>query len=130
MGFFLLVILGIPLLIWLGVSRTNDKNKRNGNEDRYQFYNTSKFTFETLLSDPENIEANFRDYLAGFSGNVQDVLSKFDFDTVIRRMVKSNTLYLTIDALIRNKERVITELNSYKKSIIYEYVTGKKEVPA
>ena len=62
----------------------------------YQFYNTSKFTFETLLSDPENIEANFRDYLAGFSGNVQDVLSKFDFDTVIRRMVESNTLYLTI----------------------------------
>lgn len=62
----------------------------------YQFYDTSKFTFETLLSDPENIEANFRDYLAGFSGNVQDVLSKFDFDTVIRRMVESNTLYLTI----------------------------------
>ena len=37
---------------------------------------------------------------------------------------------LLIDALIRNKERVITELDSYKKSLIYEYVTGKKEVPA
>ena len=62
----------------------------------YQFYNTSKFTFNKLLSDSENIEANFRDYLAGFSGNVQDVLSKFDFDNVIKRMVESNTLYLTI----------------------------------
>ena len=62
----------------------------------YQFYNTSKFTFDKLLADPDNIEANFRDYLAGFSANVQDVLSKFDFDTVIRRMVESNTLYLTI----------------------------------
>lgn len=62
----------------------------------YQFYNTSKFTFEKLLADPENIEANFRDYLAGFSANVQDVLAKFDFDNVIRRMVESNTLYLTI----------------------------------
>lgn len=62
----------------------------------YQFYNTSKFTFETLLADPENIEANFRDYLAGFSANVQDVLSKFDFDNIIKRMVDSNTLYLTI----------------------------------
>ena len=62
----------------------------------YQFYNTSKFTFEKLLADPDNIEANFRDYLAGFSANVQDVLAKFDFDTVIRRMVESNTLYLTI----------------------------------
>ena len=62
----------------------------------YQFYNTSKFTFDKLLADPENIETNFRDYLAGFSGNVQDVLAKFDFDTVIKRMVESNTLYLTI----------------------------------
>ena len=54
----------------------------------YQFYNTSRFTFESLLADPDNIEANFRDYLAGFSGNVQDVLAKFDFDNIIRRMPK------------------------------------------
>lgn len=62
----------------------------------YQFYNTSKFTFKKLLADPDNIEANFRDYLAGFSPNVQDVLSKFDFDNIIKRMVESNTLYLVI----------------------------------
>lgn len=62
----------------------------------YQFYNTSKFSFELLLADPDNIEANFRDYLAGFSANVQDVLSKFDFENIIRRMVESNTLYLVI----------------------------------
>ena len=62
----------------------------------YQFYNTSKFNFEKLLADPDNIEANFRDYLAGFSPNVQDVLAKFDFDNIIKRMVESNSLYLVI----------------------------------
>ena len=62
----------------------------------YQFYNTSKFTFDRLLADPENVESNFRDYLNGFSANVQDVLAKFDFDTIIKRMVESNTLYLVI----------------------------------
>lgn len=62
----------------------------------YQFYNISKFTFETLLADPDNIETNFRDYLAGFSANAQDVLSKFDFENIIKRMVESNTLYLII----------------------------------
>ena len=62
----------------------------------YQFYNTSKFTFDSLLADPENIEDNFKDYLNGFSANVQDVLSKFDFDNIIKRMVESNTLYLVI----------------------------------
>ncbi len=33
-----------------------------------------------------------------------------------------------IDSLIQKKEQLIKELDSYKKSLIYEYVTGKKEV--
>ena len=33
-----------------------------------------------------------------------------------------------IDSLIQKKEQLITELEAYKKSLIYEYVTGKKEV--
>lgn len=35
-----------------------------------------------------------------------------------------------IDALISKKEEFLTELQNYKKSLIYEYVTGKKEVPS
>ena len=62
----------------------------------YQFYNTSKYTFDRLLADPENIESNFRDYLNGFSPNVQDILSKFDFENIIKRMVECNALYLVI----------------------------------
>ena len=69
----------------------------------YQFYNTSKFTFERLLADPENIESNFRDYLNGFSANVQDVLSKFDFENIIKRMVECNTLYLVIKEFASQK---------------------------
>ena len=69
----------------------------------YQFYNTSKFTFERMLADPDNIESNFRDYLNGFSANVQDVLSKFDFDNIIKRMVESNTLYLVIKEFASQK---------------------------
>jgi len=33
-----------------------------------------------------------------------------------------------IDKLIEKKEQLVNELESYKKSLIYEYVTGKKEV--
>lgn len=69
----------------------------------YQFYNTSRFTFDRLLADPENIESNFRDYLNGFSSNVQDVLAKFDFDNIIKRMVESNTLYLVIKEFASQK---------------------------
>ena len=33
-----------------------------------------------------------------------------------------------IDALIADKEKMVQELEDYKKALIYEYVTGKKEV--
>lgn len=69
----------------------------------YQFYNTSKFDFDLLLADADNIESNFRDYVNGFSENVQDILAKFEFDNVIKRMVESGTLY-----------QVIKEFNSAK----------------
>lgn len=35
-----------------------------------------------------------------------------------------------IEKLIAAKQRLLNELESYRKSVIYEYVTGKKEVPA
>ena len=40
-----------------------------------------------------------------------------------------NSQCAEIDRLIESKQRLLTELESYKKSVIYEYVTGKKEVP-
>lgn len=62
----------------------------------YQFYNTSKFTFEKLKGDPNNIESNFRSYINGFSQNILDILSKMDFDATINRMAESGTLYQVI----------------------------------
>ena len=43
------------------------------------FYNTSKYTMKKLLADPKNIDANFLDYLNGYSENVQDIITKFKF---------------------------------------------------
>ncbi|WP_102342138.1 type I restriction-modification system subunit M [Galactobacillus timonensis] len=62
----------------------------------YQFYNTSKFTFQTLIADPENIEANFKDYLNGFSDNVSDILSRMNFYQQIDRMVEAGLLFQVI----------------------------------
>ena len=35
-----------------------------------------------------------------------------------------------VESVIETKKEQITVLEAYKKSLIYEYVTGKKEVPA
>ena len=62
----------------------------------YEFYNTSKYTFEKLLDDPDNIEENFHDYLNGFSENVRDIIEKFKFDGYIDTMANKGILYIVI----------------------------------
>lgn len=62
----------------------------------HDFYNTSKYDFDKLLDDPDNIEANFRDYLNGFSENVQDIIEKFKFDGHITTMANKGILYIVI----------------------------------
>lgn len=79
----------------------------------YKFYNTSNFTFETLLSDPDNIEDNFRSYLNGFSENVQDILESFEFDKEITKMQNNDALF-----------SVIQEFNSSKAYLGADTVTS------
>lgn len=62
----------------------------------HAFYNTSKYDFEKLLDDPDNIEANFRDYLNGFSENVQGIIEKFKFDGHITTMANKGILYIVL----------------------------------
>ena len=62
----------------------------------HDFYNTSKYDFDKLLDDPDNIEANFRDYLNGFSENVQDIIEKFKFEGHITTMANKGILYIVI----------------------------------
>lgn len=63
---------------------------------KHAFYNTSKYTFEKLLDDPDNIEVNFRAYLEGFSENVRNILEKFKFDGHITTMANKGILYIVV----------------------------------
>jgi len=62
----------------------------------YDFYNTSPFTFKKLLEDQTHIARNLRKYIDGFSDNVKDIFSKFDFDKQLERLEGSDILYLII----------------------------------
>lgn len=61
-----------------------------------RFYNTSQFDFNKLLSDPDNIADNLRDYMYGFSSAALEVLSNFSFESDIDKMAENNLLYLVI----------------------------------
>lgn len=62
----------------------------------YAFYNTSKFSFERLLDDPNNIAKNLNAYINGFSENMRDVIDHFDFRNTILKLDSSNLLYLVL----------------------------------
>ena len=79
----------------------------------YSFYNTSKFDFARLLADDKNIEANFEDYLQGFSDNVKDILANFKFADEVKNMVKGKVLYV-----------VIQEFNSKKADMSPDKITS------
>ena len=62
----------------------------------YQFYNISKYNFDLLKAEPDNIAENFMDYLNGFSDNVKEILSRMGFYGQIERMKEAKCLYQII----------------------------------
>jgi len=63
----------------------------------FAFYNTSRYDFDKLLSDPQNLAANLKLYLNSFSANMREVLEKFDFPNTIDKLDQGNLLYLVME---------------------------------
>jgi len=60
---------------------------------KQSFYNTSRYDFQKLLDDPNNIKANIIDYVQGFSENTRDVFEKYEFSSQIERLDSANLLF-------------------------------------
>lgn len=61
------------------------------------FYNTSRYDFEKLLADAPHLAANLRNYIAGFSPNMREVLEKFDFDNTISKLDEAGLLFQVME---------------------------------
>jgi len=60
------------------------------------FYNTSRFTFETLKGDPNNIGTNLLHYIKKFSSRAREIIDHFKFEEHIANLEKHNRLYLVV----------------------------------
>jgi type I restriction enzyme M protein len=62
----------------------------------YVFYNTSEWTLQRLHDTATNsqqlLQANFEDYLNGFSNNVKEIIEKFKLKSQIRHMASKDVL--------------------------------------
>lgn len=64
----------------------------------YQFYNTSRFNLKKLVDDPEHISSNFKNYIQGFSANIQDIVKSLEFEKQIEKMDLNDRLYTVVKA--------------------------------
>ena len=60
------------------------------------FYNVSRQDFATIASDAANVAKNLRDYVNGFSPNVREILTRFDFDNQVTRLAEAKLLYKVV----------------------------------
>jgi type I restriction enzyme M protein len=95
----------------------------NGLKDAsgYVFYNISPWTLQKLYNTATNsaqiLEANFNEYLNGFSQNVQEIIEKFNLKAQIKHMAKKDVLldvlekFTSPDINLTNKEKLDSEGN-------------------
>ncbi len=75
----------------------------------YPFYNVSGFDLKKLLNDSDNIAGNFKEYIEGFSANIQKILKNLEFSKQIEKMDKNNRLFGVV--------KKFSELDLYPNSI-------------
>lgn len=90
----------------------------------YQFYNTSEFNLKELCNDPDHIAENFREYLNGFSANVQDIFRELNMDDHIKKMDKDGCLYSVVKAF-SELDLSIKTFDSIKMGYIFENLIGR-----
>lgn len=90
----------------------------------YQFYNTSKFDLSELCNDPDNIVANFKAYLSGFSTDVQEILQNLDIENHIDKMDKGGCLYSVVKAF-SELDLSVEKFDSIKMGYIFENLIAR-----
>ncbi len=91
-----------------------------------KFYNLSRFTFETLLADADNIKDNFESYLNHFSDNVIDIIHRMEFQKEIDKMAENGLLYLVIQEFCTAKAYLgADKISSVDMGYIFEELVRK-----
>ena len=90
----------------------------------YQFYNVSPFSLKELTNDPDNIAANFKAYVNGFSANVQDIMNELELFKHIDKMNKDGCLYNVVKAFSELDLSPKT-YDSIKMGYIFENLIGR-----
>lgn len=90
----------------------------------FQFYNTSDFNLKELCNDSDNIASNFKEYILGFSANIQDIMKELELNKHIDKMDKDGCLYTVVKAFSELDLHLET-FDSIKMGYIFENLIGR-----
>jgi type I restriction enzyme M protein len=90
---------------WLDKEKIVDQEQPLRAAAKQPFYNTSAFTLRELSNrtKTQQLRSDFEHYLDGFSKNVQDIITNFEFRNQIDRLSKANALGTLIEKFIDPK---------------------------
>ena len=74
-----------------------DRRRQLERASGFAFYNTSRYDFDRLLADAPEAAANLRNYIAGFSENMREVVERFDFDNTISKLDEAGLLFQVLE---------------------------------
>lgn len=90
----------------------------------YDFYNTSEYTLAELCNDADHLADNFKNYLEGFSANVQEIIKSLAFYDEIEKMDENNRLYAVVKAF-SELDLDPQSIDSIKMGYIFEELIRK-----
>ena len=84
------------------------------------FFNKTNWTLKSILAESSTaVETNFRDFLNGFSENVEEIVDKFEYRQVVTKMVKEKRLSEIIQ-LVAEEDFSPTRLSNIEMGYVYE----------
>ncbi len=99
-------------------------SQRFEKEAGFQFYNVSEFNLKELCNDADHLLENFKEYVNGFSANVQSILKNLGIFTHIEKMDAGGCLYSVVKAFSELDLNPAT-YDSIKMGYIFENLIGR-----
>ena len=99
-------------------------SQRFEKEAGFQFYNVSEFDLKELCNDADHLLENFKEYVNGFSANVQSILKNLGIFTHIEKMDAGGCLYSVVKAFSELDLNPAT-YDSIKMGYIFENLIGR-----
>lgn len=90
----------------------------------HNFHNRSQFDFGKLVADPNNVAANLRNYINGYSASAREIIEYFNFDTQVDRMddPKADILFQVVKKFA---EIDLSAMDSMQMGYVFEYLIRK-----